>query len=100
MDVTQHKYSARCAKSFDIESGQPQTGRIAGHVTKLNAPITLPCLVFLNERTSMHNMASVMTDATGFFVFEHVNRRFYYALIATDTARQYNAVIQDMVTPL
>ena len=69
---------------------------IKGKVKKKKIPI--PCRVRLFEKLSGRLIADVLTDNTGYYVFDHLTQAKFF-LIAHHPQSQFNAVIQDNVVP-
>ena len=72
-------------------------GSIRGQVT--NTGIAYPCVVSVHERESRRVVESKQTDDLGNYSFENLSNAFYFFVMATDPASQYNAVIQDRIMP-
>ena len=69
---------------------------IKGTVKEKKIPI--PCRVRLFEKLSGRLIADVLTDNTGYYVFDHLTQAKFF-LIAHHPQSQFNAVIQDNVVP-
>ena len=77
--------------------GADNTLKIAGTVNEKSVPI--PCRVRLFERASGILVADTATDAMGNYVFLNLVATTLYYLVAHHPTQQYNAVIQDRITP-
>ncbi|WP_042886294.1 DUF2341 domain-containing protein [Cupriavidus necator] len=72
-------------------------GRVAGQTTVNNTPT--PQKVRLIEEGS-GLVQSAWSDASGNYVFDNVNESYKYQVLGRDYSKTYNAVVQDMVTPV
>lgn len=72
-------------------------GTIKGKVTAQG--VKYPCMVSLHERSSRKVLQIKETDMLGNYSFENLAFGFTFFVMATDPAKQFNAVIQDMVMP-
>lgn len=72
-------------------------GSIKGRVTVQG--IKYPCIVSLHERSGRNIISARETDMQGNYSFENLAFGFTFFVMATDPAKQYNAVIQDNVVP-
>lgn len=72
-------------------------GSIQGRVTAQG--IKYPCTVSVHERASHQVIEAKQTDMLGNYRFENLAFGFTFFVMATDPAKQFNAVIQDMVMP-
>lgn len=89
-NITANVYVASNAQDY-------QGGSIRGQVT--NTGIAYPCVVSVHERESRRVVESKQTDEVGNYEFENLSFGFYFFVMATDPASQYNAVIQDRIIP-
>lgn len=86
------------SSAFISSNAQSYTGGIIkGHVTAQD--IKYPCRVSLHERESRRAIEVKQTDMLGNYSFENLAFGFNFFVMATDPAKQYNAVIQDNVVP-
>lgn len=69
---------------------------IKGQVKKVG--ISIPCRVWLFHLKTSKLIDHVLTDNNGFYEFKNLRETEYFVLVH-DPAKQYNAVIQDMVVP-
>lgn len=69
---------------------------IEGQVRVLG--VSTRCQVRLFEKVSGRLVASVVTNHTGHYEFDHLTKTKFY-LVSHHPASQYNAVIQDNVVP-
>ncbi len=72
-------------------------GSIKGKVLKLG--IKFPCFVSVYDRLTRQLLETVSTDNQGNYQFDNLALSSTFFVLATDPAKQYNAVIQDMVVP-
>ena len=72
-------------------------GSIKGKVSKLG--IKFPCFVSAYDRLTRQLLETVSTDNQGNYQFDNLALSSTFFVLATDPAKQYNAVIQDMVVP-
>ena len=91
------EYNPYIASNRQNDAGALNTfAKIKGNTKKQG--IALSASVFLFEPLTQRTLI-IQSDSNGSYTFKGLPKGQTFLVFARDTARKYNAVIQDMVTP-